>query len=71
MLWPLVGGGSRAEPASALAPSVDAVVPYDARQALALDDDQERKGRLLLRREGAVLAHRLARSLAAESDDLR
>jgi hypothetical protein len=44
VLWLLVGAGSRAEPASALAPSVDAIVPYDARQALALDDDHERKG---------------------------
>src|SRR5687767_14980579 len=31
--------------------------------ATALDDDQERRGRLLLLGEGAVLAHRLARPL--------
>jgi hypothetical protein len=34
-----------------------------------MDDDQERRGRLLLLGKGAVLAHRLARPLAAESDD--
>ena len=33
------------------------------------DDDQERRGRLLLLGKGAVLAHRLARPLAAESDE--
>ena len=38
------------------------------RRSLA-DDDQERRGRLLLLGEGAVLAHRLARPLAAESDE--
>jgi hypothetical protein len=40
-----------------------------ARRALATDDDQERTGRLLLLREGAVLAHRLERPLAAGLDD--
>jgi hypothetical protein len=34
-----------------------------------MDDDQERSGRLLLLGKGAVLAHRLARPLAAESDE--
>jgi hypothetical protein len=34
-----------------------------------LDDDQERTRRLLLLGRGAVLAHSLARPLAAESDD--
>jgi hypothetical protein len=32
-------------------------------------DDEERSGRLLLLGKRAVLAHRLALSLAAESDD--
>jgi hypothetical protein len=36
---------------------------------LAADDDQERSGRLLLLGKGAVLAHRSAYPLAAESDD--
>jgi hypothetical protein len=35
----------------------------------APDDDQERRGRLLLLGKGAALAHRLARPLAAESDE--
>ena len=34
-----------------------------------MDDDQKRKGRLLLLGEGAVLAHRFARPLAAELDE--
>jgi hypothetical protein len=37
----------------------------------ALDDDQERRARLLLLAKGAVLAHRLARPVAAESDEKR
>jgi hypothetical protein len=37
--------------------------------ALAADDAQQRSGRLLLLGKGAVLAHRLARPLAGESDD--
>jgi hypothetical protein len=36
-----------------------------------MDDDHERKGILLLLDHGAVLAHRLARPLAAESDEQR
>jgi hypothetical protein len=46
--------------------------PYrdpDAHHTLAQDDDQERGGRRLLLGEGAVLAHRLARRLAAEMHD--
>jgi choline kinase len=39
------------------------------RDAPAPDDDQERRGRRLLLGKGAVLAHRLAHPLAAESDD--
>ena len=35
----------------------------------AVDDDQERRVRLLFLGKGAVLAHRLPRPLAAESDD--
>jgi hypothetical protein len=35
----------------------------------SLDDNQERRARLLLLAKGAALAHRLARPLAAESDD--
>ena len=34
-----------------------------------MDDDQERRGRRLLLGKGAVLGHRLAHPLAAESDD--
>jgi hypothetical protein len=37
--------------------------------APGLDEDQARSGRLLLLGKGAVLAHRLARALAAESDE--
>jgi hypothetical protein len=37
--------------------------------APALDDDQERRGRLLLLRKGADLADFLARPFAAESDE--
>jgi hypothetical protein len=37
--------------------------------APVLDDDQERRGRLLLLAKEQVLAHRLARPLAAESDE--
>jgi hypothetical protein len=37
----------------------------------ALDDDQERRGRLLLLGKGAVLAQSVARPLAAESDESR
>ena len=37
--------------------------------ALGKDDDQERTARLLLLGKGAVLAHRLARPLAAGSDE--
>ena len=33
------------------------------------DDDQERRGRLLLLGKGAVQAHRLASALAAELDE--
>jgi hypothetical protein len=40
-------------------------------QTTGTDDDQERGARLLLRGKGTVLAHRLARPLAAESDDDR
>jgi hypothetical protein len=40
-----------------------------ARRANATDDDQERRGRLLLLARGAVLAHRLALPLAADLDD--
>jgi hypothetical protein len=36
-----------------------------------MDDDQERRGRLLLFGEAAVLAHRLALPLAAELDEFR
>ena len=39
------------------------------RETPALDDVQERRGRLLLLSEGAFWAHGLARPLAAESDD--
>src|SRR4051794_14202935 len=39
--------------------------------AAELDDDQERRGRLLLLGEAAVLAHRLALPLAAELDEYR
>ena len=42
------------------------VVDYETS---ALDDDRERRGRVLLLGKGAVLAHRLARPLAAESDE--
>jgi hypothetical protein len=41
----------------------------DDDETTAWDDDQERTGRLLLLREGAVLAHRLERPLAAGLDD--
>jgi hypothetical protein len=34
-----------------------------------MDDDQERRGRLLFLGKGTVLPHRLARRLAAELDD--
>jgi hypothetical protein len=34
-----------------------------------MDDDQERRGRLLFLGKGAVVADRSARPLAAESDD--
>jgi hypothetical protein len=37
--------------------------------APALNDERERRGRLLLLGKGAVLAHHVARALAAESDD--
>ena len=47
----------------------DASVLSPLAQALGADDDQERKGRLLLLGKGAVLAHRFARPLAAELDD--
>ena len=36
---------------------------------LAADDDQARRGRLLLLGKGAVLAHRFERPLAAELDE--
>ena len=39
------------------------------RQTTGMNDDRERRGRVLLLGKGAVLAHRLARPLAAESDD--
>jgi hypothetical protein len=38
-------------------------------RASPLDDDRERRGGVLLLGKGAVLAHRLARPLAAELDD--
>jgi hypothetical protein len=41
----------------------------DTESAPASDDDQERRGRLLPPGKGAVPAHRLARRLAAESDE--
>jgi hypothetical protein len=41
------------------------------RQALALDDDQERRARLPLLGKGAVLAHYQDRRLAAELDEQR
>ena len=41
----------------------------EAHREPALHDDQKRTGRLLLLGKGAVPAHRLARPLAAESDD--
>jgi choline kinase len=41
------------------------------RDAPAPDDDQERRGRRLLLGKGAVLAHRFANPLAAESDESR
>jgi hypothetical protein len=47
----------------------DAVVSAEAYYTPAADDDQERRGRLLLVGEAAVLAHRLALPLAAELDD--
>jgi hypothetical protein len=34
-----------------------------------MDDDQNRRGRLLLLSKGAALAHRLVRPLAAELDE--
>ena len=37
--------------------------------ATALDDEEKRRGRLLLLGKGAVLAHRFDRPLAAESDE--
>jgi hypothetical protein len=40
-------------------------------KAFEIDDDHERKGILPLLDHGAVLAHRLARPLAAESDEQR
>jgi hypothetical protein len=39
--------------------------------ALAPDDDEERRGRLLLLGKGADLADLLARPFAAESDEKR
>jgi hypothetical protein len=48
---------------------VAATVSAGAHLAVGKDDDQERRGRLLLLRKGALLAHRWARPLAAESDD--
>ena len=47
----------------------DASVRGSSSQALARDDDQERREKLLLLGKGAVLAHRLAHPLAAESYD--
>jgi hypothetical protein len=41
----------------------------DVGRAFAADDDQEYRGRVLLLGKGALFAHRLARPLAAESDD--
>jgi hypothetical protein len=40
-----------------------------AREALAVDDEQARRVRLLLVAKGAVLAHRFERPLAAGMDD--
>jgi hypothetical protein len=45
--------------------------PFGRSLAAEKDDDQERRGRLLLLGKGAVLAHRLARPLAAKLDDQR
>ncbi len=42
-----------------------------ARRAPGLDDDHERRVRLLLLGKGAVLAHGFDRPLAVESDDER
>jgi hypothetical protein len=47
----------------------EAGVCVDRADAVAPDDDQERKGGLLLLGKRAVKAHRLARALAAESDE--
>ena len=44
-------------------------VSADVATTPALDDDQERNGRRLLLGKGAVLAHRLARPLAAVLDE--
>jgi hypothetical protein len=48
---------------------VDASVSGGERETPAADDDQERRGRLLLLGKGADLAHLLARPFAAESDE--
>ena len=44
-------------------------ISVHANETIARDDEEERRGRLLLIGKGAVLAHRLARPLAAESDE--
>ena len=48
---------------------VNASVFHEALDATALDDGQERRGRLLHLGKGAVLAHRLAPPLAVELDE--
>jgi hypothetical protein len=53
----------------ALSGRTKAGVWFGAHDTLAADDDQERSGRLLLLGKGAVLAHRSAYPLAAESDE--
>jgi hypothetical protein len=67
--WTTLGRGDRA--------SIDARYhESDGRRgssgrALASDNDQERRGRLLLLGKGAVLAHLLARPFAAEWDEVQ
>jgi hypothetical protein len=43
--------------------------PLATHGAIGMDDQRERRGRLLLLGKGAVLAHRSARPLSAESDE--
>ena len=49
----------------------DAGTTVDSDEMIASDDDQERRSGYCFFGKGAVLAHRLARPLVAESDDLR